>query len=99
MKNTLRLMGVLLGLLIATASHAQNYPTKQVRIVCPYPPGGPTDVIARLVAQKLQEYLGGQFLVETPAGGGGAICATNASNSAPDGSTLLVTTNDFAVGA
>jgi tripartite-type tricarboxylate transporter receptor subunit TctC len=94
-----RVIGALLALLVATAGHAQNYPNKQVRIVCPYPPGGPTDVIARLVAQKLQEHLGGQFFVENLSGGGGAIGATNAANSTPDGSTLLVTTNDFAVGA
>jgi len=94
-----RVIGALLALLIATAGHAQNYPNKQVRIVCPYPPGGPTDVIARLVAQKLQEHLGGQFFVENLSGGGGAIGATAAARSTPDGSTLLVTTNDFAVGA
>ena len=65
----------------------------------PYPPGGPTDVIARLVAQKLQEHLGGQFFVENLSGAGGALGAGTAANSPPDGSTLLVTTNDFAVGA
>ena len=99
MTITLRVIGALLALFVASASHAQNYPTKQVRIVCPYPPGGPTDVIARLVAQKLQEHLGGQFFVENLSGAGGAIGAGNAANATPDGSTLLVTTNDFAVGA
>ena len=99
MRITIRMIGAMLALLVAGASQAQTYPTKQVRMICPYPPGGPTDVIARLVAQKLQEHLGGQFFVENPSGAGGALGAGNAANSAPDGSTLLVTTNDFAVGA
>jgi len=103
MTTTIRIIGALLALFIAGASHAQpapsNYPNKQVRVICPYPPGGPTDVIARLVAQKLQEHLGGQFYVENLSGAGGALGAGNAANSTPDGSTLLVTTNDFAVGA
>ena len=99
MRATIRIIGALLAMSVAGASHAQTYPTKQVRVICPYPPGGPTDVIARLVAQKLQEHLGGQFFVENLSGGGGAIGATNAANSTPDGTTLLVTTNDFAVGA
>ena len=102
--RTIGIIGALLALFAAAgASQAQtappSYPTKQVRIICPYPPGGPTDVIARLLAQKLQEQLGGQFFVENLAGAGGALGAGNAANSAPDGSTLLVTTNDFAVGA
>jgi tripartite-type tricarboxylate transporter receptor subunit TctC len=99
MTITLRIIGALLAMFIAGASHAQTYPNKQVRVICPYPPGGPTDVIARLVAQKLQERLGGQFFVENLSGAGGALGSGNAANSAPDGSTLLVTTNDFAVGA
>ena len=84
---------------IAATSHAQNYPTRQVRIVVAYPPGGPTDVIARLIAQKLTEHLGHTFIVENLPGAGGAIGAGNVANAAPDGYTLLVTTNDFAVGA
>src|SRR5215218_7219402 len=86
MTITLRIIAALLALFAAGASHAQNYPTKQVRTICPYPPGGPTDVIARLVAQKLQEHLGGQFYVENLSGAGGALGAGNAANSAPDGS-------------
>ena len=99
MRTTIRILAALSAMFVAGASHAQSYPTKQVRIICPYPPGGPTDVIARLVAQKFQEHLGGQFYVENLSGAGGALGAGNAANSAPDGSTLLITTNDFAVGA
>jgi tripartite-type tricarboxylate transporter receptor subunit TctC len=70
-----------------------------VRVIVAYPPGGPTDVIARLIAQKMQEHLGGSFYVENLPGAGGAIGAGIAANAAPDGHTLFITTNDFAVGA
>jgi tripartite-type tricarboxylate transporter receptor subunit TctC len=86
-------------LLVSGASHAQQpaYPTRQVRIVVPYPAGGPTDLIARLVAQKLGERLGQPFFVENIAGASGAVGAGQVAHSAPDGYTLLVSTNDFAV--
>ncbi len=63
----------------------------------PYPPGGPTDLIARLVAQKLGERLGQSFFVENVNGASGAVGAGQVAHSAPDGYTLLVSTNDFAV--
>ena len=73
------------------------YPTRQVRIVVPYPAGGPTDLIARLIAQKLGERLGQSFFVENVAGASGAVGAGQVAHAAPDGYTLLVSTNDFAV--
>lgn len=98
------------GLLISTiaslvivsgTAHGQHakptYPTKQVRIVVPYPAGGPTDMIARLLAQKLGERLGQTFYVENVAGASGAVGAGQVAKSAPDGENLLVVTNDFAV--
>ena len=103
MTITIRIIAALLALFAAGASHAQtappNYPSRQVRVIVAYPPGGPTDVIARLVAQKMQEHLGGTFYVENLPGAGGAIGAGIAANAAPDGHTLFITTNDFAVGA
>jgi tripartite-type tricarboxylate transporter receptor subunit TctC len=86
-------------LLVSGVSHAQQpaYPTRQVRIVVPYPAGGPTDLIARLVAQKLGERLGQSFFVENVAGASGAVGAGQVAHAAPDGYTLLVSTNDFAV--
>jgi len=88
-------------LLAPVASHSQQsasaYPTRQVRIVVPYPPGGPTDLIARLVAQKLGERLGQSFFVENVSGASGAVGAGQVAHAAPDGYTLLVTTNDLAV--
>ena len=103
MTITIRIIATLLALFAAGASHAQtappNYPSRQVRVIVAYPPGGPTDVIARLIAQKMQEHLGGSFYVENLPGAGGAIGAGIAANAAPDGHTLFITTNDFAVGA
>ena len=66
-------------------------------MVVPYPAGGPTDLIARLLAQKLSERLGQTFYVENVGGAGGAVGAGQVAQAAADGYTLLVVTNDFAV--
>jgi tripartite-type tricarboxylate transporter receptor subunit TctC len=76
---------------------ADSYPSRQVRIVVPYPPGGPTDLIGRILAQKLGERLGKSFYIENISGASGAVGAGQVAQAAPDGYTLLVTTNDFAV--
>ncbi len=75
----------------------KSYPARQVRIVVPYPAGGPADLIARILAQKLGERLGKSFFVENINGASGAVGAGQVGQSAPDGYTLLVVTNDFAV--
>jgi tripartite-type tricarboxylate transporter receptor subunit TctC len=72
------------------AAEAQTYPARPVRVIVPFGPGGPTDVFARLVAQKLSEQLGPQFYVENIGGAGGNIGATRAAQAAPDGYTLLI---------
>src|SRR6266700_8100939 len=69
---------------------AQAYPARPVRVIVPFAPAGPTDVFARLMAQKLSEQLGAQFYVENIAGAGGNIGAGRAAQSAPDGYTILV---------
>src|SRR5215469_696624 len=69
---------------------AQTYPARPVRVIVPFAPGGPTDVFARLMAQKLSEQMGVQFYVEDIAGAGGNIGAGRAAQSTPDGYTLLV---------
>jgi tripartite-type tricarboxylate transporter receptor subunit TctC len=74
-----------------------GYPSRQVRIIVPYPAGGPTDVMARLVAQHLSESLGQNFFVENLSGASGVVGTGTAANSPGDGYTLLFVTNDFAV--
>lgn len=69
--------------------HAQDYPSRPVRVIVPFAPGGQTDVVARLVALKLSDRLGKQFYVENAAGAGGNIGTGRAAQAAPDGYTLL----------
>ena len=76
---------------------AQAYPTRQVRVIVPFAPGGPTDAAARLIAQKLSEHLGKQFYVENLAGASGNIGTGQAAKAAPDGYTMLVTVNNLVV--
>jgi tripartite-type tricarboxylate transporter receptor subunit TctC len=83
---------VVLALLALTAQGvAQNYPERVVRIVNPYPPGGSVDVMARILAQKLSDNLGQQFIVENRSGGGGNTGSDFVAKAEPDGYTLLFT--------
>ena len=68
---------------------AQAYPTKPVKLIVPFPPGGPTDIVGRFVATKLSETLGQQFVVENRAGAGGTVGSEVASQAPADGYTLL----------
>src|SRR5262249_39794384 len=77
-------------------ARAQAYPSRPVRIVCGYPPGGVVDIYARLIAQWLSERLGHQFVVETKPGAGGTIAAEAGVRAAPDGHTLLLATSAHA---
>src|SRR5258708_5153654 len=76
---------------------AQSYPARPVRVIVPYSPGGPTDVCARFIAQKLSERLGQQFYVENIAGAGGNIGTGQAARAAADGYTLLITVNSYVI--
>jgi tripartite-type tricarboxylate transporter receptor subunit TctC len=85
---------------VATAAppaDAQTYPARAVKLVVPYPPGGPNDIMARILAQKLSEQLGGQFYVENQAGAGGTLAAGAVANAAADGHTLLIANQDVIV--
>jgi len=71
-------------------ARAQAYPSRPVRVIVPYAPGGPTDIFARLIAQKLSEDLGRQFYVENIGGAGGNVGMGHGAKAAPDGYTILV---------
>src|SRR5256714_2686189 len=85
----MRLVLLLIGVLIASASIAQPYPSRAVRVVVPWPPGQATDIAARVVAEKLQSSLGRPFVIENRPGAGGAIGTDAVAKSAGDGYTLL----------
>ena len=88
-----------LALFAATAVHAQPWPAKPVTLLVPFPPGGSSDLIARTVGAKLQEKLGGTFIVDNKGGAGGTVGAAAARRAAPDGYTILVSSlGPFVIG-
>ena len=80
-----------------SAAPADGYPGRPVRVVVGFPAGGPTDVIARLVAQKLSDALGQQFFVENVGGAGGNIASGQVARAAPDGYTIMAISTGFVV--
>ncbi len=87
-QSLLKALGVLLAL--TTAAAAQDYPTKPLRLIIPFPPGGSNDVVGRIVATQLGERLGKQVVVDNRGGAGGVLGTEVAANAPPDGYTLLV---------
>jgi len=95
-----RLAGVLAVLAVAFAAGAgaQDYPSKPIRILVPFAPGGAVDTSARILTQKMTERLGWQFVIENRPGGNGFIATTAAAKAPPDGYTLLMAhTGEFSV--
>ena len=84
-----KMLSIGLALLPLTAVHAQNYPSKPIRIVVPFAAGGPTDTHSRWAAQQLNAALGQSVVVDNRGGAGGIIGTEMAAKSAPDGYTLL----------
>ncbi len=93
-----RVFGAIVALLLSVAaSFAQGYPNKPVRVVVGFAAGGPSDVIGRIVAQKLSEALGHQFYVENVGGAGGNTAAGQVARAAPDGYTIHIISTGFMV--
>jgi tripartite-type tricarboxylate transporter receptor subunit TctC len=98
MKRLLSVVAILaLGLLATSPAGAQAWPTKPVRFIVPFPPGGSVDPLARMVGVKLGESLGQQFIVENKPGAAGSIGAAFAAKSPPDGYTFLFVFDTHAV--
>ena len=85
-----RLLAFVALALLAGAVSAQSYPSKPVRVVIPWPPGGSNDVVGRIVTQKVGENVGQQFIVDNRAGAAGSIGADVVAQAPPDGYTLMV---------
>jgi tripartite-type tricarboxylate transporter receptor subunit TctC len=79
------------------SARAQTWPTRPVRVIVPFQPGGSTDIFARLAAQKLTEHFGKQFYVENIAGATGNVGTAQAARAAPDGHTLLIAFSSYVV--
>ena len=84
-------------LLVATSAAAQPWPAKPIRMVVPFAPGGPVDVVARLISPKLSEALGQPIVIENKTGAGGNLGVREVAKAAPDGYTVLATSSSFAV--
>ena len=97
MLKRLRLAAALLAAILPAAVFAQQWPTHPVKILVGFAPGGGTDVVARLLAQKLQESFGQPFIVENRAGATGTIAADVVAKASPDGYTLLVTSDALSI--
>ncbi|MFM9886008.1 MAG: Bug family tripartite tricarboxylate transporter substrate binding protein [Burkholderiales bacterium] len=91
-------LATLLGTAMPSAAQIPGYPSKLTRIVVPFPPGGTTDALARILSQKMTDAWGKPVVVENRPGGGGAIAAESVAKAAPDGHTMFLgTTGDMSV--
>ena len=100
MKQLIQLAHVaalMLGLLSCGWTHAQEWPTRPVRVIVPFPPGGGTDTVARPLSVKFGQLTGQQFIIDNRGGAGGTIGAAAAAKAAPDGYTVLLAPVHLAV--
>jgi tripartite-type tricarboxylate transporter receptor subunit TctC len=95
--NKYKLLFLLVIFSFSSATAAQNYPSKTVRLIVPFAAGGSTDIMGRLVAQKLSEAWSQQVIVDNRPGGSTVIGTDIVAKSAPDGHTLLVTPAPFTI--
>ena len=96
MRRIVRLL-IVCGVALAGAARADDYPTRPITLVVPYPAGGGNDLIARVVAEKMSAMLGQAIAIENRGGAGGTIATRQVARSAPDGYTLLVATSSLAI--
>jgi len=90
------LLSAVAALLLNNAPmHAADYPTRPIMLVVAFPPGGPSDVLARIVGKKMEQVLGVPFVIENRPGAGGNIAAESVARAAPDGYTLLMGNNSI----
>lgn len=90
-------MALVVALTLAAPAAAQTWPARPVRMIVPYAPGGGIDTVARTLAQKLTEQIGGPFIVENRPGAAGIVGAELVARAAPDGHTLLASSTEFAI--
>jgi len=93
----LRTLLAAIALITTGVVSAQTYPTRQVRIVVPFPPGGTSDILARTIGARLSAPLGQPVVIENRPGAGGNIAADHVAKSAPDGYTLIMGTSSLAI--
>src|SRR5215218_2905100 len=89
------------ALLVAAVTHAQaqSYPSRQITLIVPFPPGGSTDVAARIMAERMRPILGQPIVIENVGGAGGSIAVGRVARAAPDGYTIDIGQWDTHVGA
>jgi len=95
--NRMRIVAAAFCLCASSAAITQEYPTRPIRLIAPFAPGGPTDLFARLMGAKLGERLGQPVVVENRPGAGGSVGAEVAAKAAPDGYTIVLVSSSFAV--
>jgi tripartite-type tricarboxylate transporter receptor subunit TctC len=96
-RSLVAIVALIAALFLAGAASAQQYPSKPVKILIPFPPGGVTDIAGRLIAQRLSERLGQQFYIENVSGAGGNLGMGQVARAAGDGYTILMTSSSIVV--
>src|SRR5262252_10722269 len=92
MWNLLKISGLVALCVMPPAASAQDYPSKPIRLVVPFPPGGPNDIIGRVLGQKMQDLLGQLIIIDNRAGAGGTLGTDNVAKSEPDGYSIAIAT-------
>src|SRR5262245_66670506 len=92
-RSALRLACIGVAILASAPASAQEFPSKPIRLIVPFPPGGPNDLIARVVGQKLQEILKQQVVIDNRGGAGGALGTDVVAKAPPDGYTIAISSS------